>query len=213
MCVDLSSPKPIHLSVVYILAVIGDLNYSLLLVASVMYAVTLGATAAQAGWVGGAYGITYLITPALLGRLGNKIPRKWSLIIATLCQITFGCYYLFFIHTIIDLIIGQICFGVAYGFFWRSIEAFISENCNQDLKTHEKGMFNFCLSWSIGFMLGPTIAGYFSQLALRLGFMVVIIVYSIGFLLVLFGIPSRKNPFQAFGENKSPRNRTYSDFL
>ncbi len=46
-------------------------------------------------------------------------------------------------------------------------------------------------------MLGPTIAGYFSQLALRLGFMVVIIVYSIGFLLVLFGIPSRKNPFQA----------------
>ena len=46
-------------------------------------------------------------------------------------------------------------------------------------------------------MLGPTIAGYFSQLALRSGFMVVIIVYSIGFLLVLFGIPSRKNPFQA----------------
>ncbi|NMC05042.1 MAG: MFS transporter, partial [Candidatus Lokiarchaeota archaeon] len=51
------------------------------------------------------------------------------------------------------LVIGQVIVGLLYGFWWSSIEAYISENTTSE--DHQRKVNNFCISWSLGYMMGP----------------------------------------------------------
>src|SRR5271157_485285 len=193
----------------YILAVLGDLDYAILLVGCVLYGTQLGGSTAEIGLIGGAYGLTYLFMPAILGRLGDRIPRKTSLILAATCQIAVALYFLVYAHTVLDLIIGQLLLGVAMGFHWQSIEAFISEATGSSAKLHERGMSLFCISWSIGFMVGPLIAGIFSDYNVRDIFVFVLVTYAVDFCVAVFGIPSRPAGDKTI-DNESRAEKTIS---
>jgi len=195
---------------VYPLAIIGDLNLSLLQVLNILYGVILGASPLQSGLIGAGYGSTYVIMAALLGRLGDKMPRRHSILLALSFQIGVSLYYLFIASTIIHLIIGQVILGCAYGFFWPSIEAHISENTGNSDHLHQKAISNFCVSWSIGYMMGPLLAGIFSDYDVKLGFLVILCFYVIGIVFVLGLMSPQKfsNKELIAGEKKeSPSNR------
>lgn len=181
-----------NLKIIYFLSTIGDFCYSLLLTACIIHGTKIGGTQTETGWIGGGYGFTYLIAPTILGRLSDKIPRKASLLIASCGQILIAIYYLFFIDSIFQLILGQILLGTVYGFWWPSIEAYISEKTHNTPESHQRGMANFCIAWSIGYMSGPVVAGALSDYNDVYSFIIAIIVYSIGFILIVFGIPMQK---------------------
>lgn len=181
-----------NLNFIYFLAIIGDFVYSLLLTTCIIYGTKIGGSQTETGWIGAAYGFTYLLTPTLLGKLSDKIPRKASLLIASCGQILVAIYYLIFIDTIFQLILGQIFLGTVYGFWWPSIEAYISEKTHETPETHQRGMANFCIAWSIGYMLGPVVAGALSDYNIIYSLIIALIFYSIGFILIILGIPMQK---------------------
>ncbi|MGV9172218.1 MAG: MFS transporter [Promethearchaeia archaeon] len=177
----------------YLLAFLGDINLSMIQVLSVLYGVMLGASPSQNGFIGGGYGLSYLLMAAFLGRLGDKIKRKYSLILALSFQLVISLYYIFFASNIIQLILGQIALGCAYGFFWPSLEAYISENSSASPIVHQKAISSFCIAWSLGYTLGPFLAGVLSDITVVLGFSMIFILYLIAFSILLVFIPSGKD--------------------
>jgi MFS family permease len=183
------SMKNIRLFYVYLMSTLGDLSDSLLLVGCVLYATQLGASATDIGWIGGAYGLTYLFTPVVLGRIGDRIPRKISLLIATTGSFCIPVYLLLFTRSPLDLFLGRLILGILYGFHWPNIEAFISENMEHTDKGHRQGMTNFCIAWGIGYMTGPYLAAVLFDINIHAIFLCAIIFYAIEAGIVLFGIP------------------------
>ncbi|MHA1870628.1 MAG: MFS transporter [Promethearchaeota archaeon] len=183
--------KAHHLKMIslYALSLIGDLNYTIVLTGSIIYGQILGGSSSQTGVIGGAYGITYLIFSIVFGRLGDRIGRFKSILISLIGMIATASFYLYLAKTIIFLIIGQIIFGVFYGLYWPNIEAFISENSGVNISNHQRGMANFCVSWSIGFMLGPYIGGFFSDFNIFMAFEITLVIYMIALIIALIGLP------------------------
>ncbi len=181
---------------IYLPALLADLGFAILLVGGVLYGTKLGASISEVGWIGSAYGFSYLLMPGIIGRLGDKLSRKTSLIIAAASQISIASFFLFGAATIFDLILGQILLGIANGFHWPALEAYISEETGQSIKSHTRGMANFCISWSIGYSLGPLLAGFFSDYNVQDSFLLVVCIYAVNLCVVAFGLPpikGRKN--------------------
>ncbi|MFO8018315.1 MAG: MFS transporter [Promethearchaeia archaeon] len=200
----------------YILAFIGDLNLSMMQVLTILYGVILGAFPWQNGFIGGGYGLSYLIMAALLGRLGDKIKRKNSLLLALISQLLISLYYIFIASTIIELILGQIALGCAYGFFWPSLEAYISERSTESPVVHQKAISNFCIFWSIGYTLGPFLAGFLSDFNVEIGFIMIFLFYLTAFIILLLFIPSEKNNLNLLaksheGEIFDGKKKAFSD--
>jgi MFS family permease len=181
----------------FVLSILGDFGNSLLLVTSIAYGVTLTTDPLTVGLIGAAYGLTYLITPAILGWLGDRFPRKTSLIIASSGQTVIAVLLFIFANSPLILIMGQIGLGIVYGFFWPSIQAYISETSESrdatiSEQTHKKGILLFCVAWSIGYMIGPLVAGIFSQYFRSGAYITVIIVYIAELFLILINLPKIK---------------------
>lgn len=212
--------------VIYFLVFIGDLTLSMVIVISVLYGTNIGLTTIEVGLIGSAYGISYIVMPAILGRLSDKISRKISLTIATLGQMILMLFFIFIITQMRNVIffglfVGLLLYGIIYGFFYPSIEAYISENTEDSGKNHEIGISNFCISWSLGFAVGPLLAGFFSDYNVISGFILAFIFYSSSLILIFFKFPLIKpknnllynNKTNQFKESdKSEGNINYSHF-
>jgi MFS family permease len=180
------------LAPIYVLSTIGDLCDSMLLVGAVIYATILGASEVEIGWIGGAYGLAYFFMPAILGRLGDKISRKTSLIIATTSFLLIPFYFLLIAKTPLLLFVGRILVGIFYSFFWTAIEAYISEKTGLTEQSHRTGISNFCIAWGLGYWLGPFAAAWLSDTMIAAIFYFTLAMYSIGWLVVMIFIPNVK---------------------
>ncbi|TFG15153.1 MAG: MFS transporter [Promethearchaeota archaeon] len=212
--------KKQNLSLVYYIAFIGDLTLSTVIVGCILYATNIGLTTIEVGLIGGAYGFTYIVMPAVLGKISDNFSRKISLTIAVSGQMILMIYFLFIITQISDFIFfglffGLLLFGIMYGFFWPSIEAYISENTESSHREHEKGISNFCISWSFGYALGPLFAGFFSDFNILFVFIIAFLFYISSFCLIFFKLPYIKpkhknnatNNLSKSGENISSNNQ------
>ncbi|MHA1674868.1 MAG: MFS transporter [Promethearchaeota archaeon] len=191
-----------------ILSFIGDFSNSMLDVLYVFYAVSLGFSPGTIGWIASIYGITYLITPVIMGPIIDKLPRKTSLLIATIGQtmITLGYIAMIAIEppSIFYLILGgQVIRATAYAFFWPTIQVLYSEIAQGNHKQHERNISLFCISWSLGAGLGASFAGIFGEWILIGGFITVSVVYAVGLGLVLFGIPGNSKQNLVIGSTIS----------
>ena len=134
---------------------IGDLGGVSINVLAVLYSTKLGMSTVQVGLIGAAYGLTYLIMPALLGHIGDKIQRKTSLLLSTALQICLTVFLLFILLGITEnvffpLFLLLLFYGIVYGFYWPTIEAYISENAFHSVAFHRKAIALFCIFWSLG---------------------------------------------------------------
>ncbi|MHA1339278.1 MAG: MFS transporter [Promethearchaeota archaeon] len=176
------------LLICYFLSTIGDLNYSLLLTASVLYGSLLNATKTEIGLIGGAYGISYVIMTPLLGKFGDKTSRKLSIMIALFGQVLISIFLLFLAESVFNLILGQILLGILYAFYWPGIESIISELKHDSQDEHQKAMANFCIFWSIGYMSGPFLGGIFRDIQIKYAFIIALLTYLIELCIAFFGI-------------------------
>ena len=186
--------KKHNLRIIYPLAFIGDLASCMLIVLSVLYATTEGLSTIEVGLIGGAYGFAYIFMPFFLGRISDRFSRKISLLIASSAQMILTICFLFIIIKMTEFIffglfLGLFSYGIVYGFFWPSIEAYISEHTEYSSKEHEKGIANFCISWSLGYALGPLFAGIFSDFNIILAIILAFLLYSLSFCLIFFKLP------------------------
>jgi len=185
------------LRVVYLLSFIGDLTLSMLLVITILYGTKIGLSTIEVGLIGGSYGFAYIFMPFILGRFSDNISRKTSLMIAISGQMILALAFLFIITQTSDFIFYALflvlfLYGIVYGFFWPSIEAYVSENTEHSSKEHEKGIGNFCISWSIGFAIGPFLAGIFYDFNMVLALILAFTLYTSAFCLILFKMPKIK---------------------
>ncbi|MCF2140785.1 MAG: MFS transporter [Candidatus Lokiarchaeota archaeon] len=182
------------------LAWIGDFCNSMLDILFIFYAVQLGFEPGPIGLISSIYGIIYLITPALFGKLIDKLPHRQSLLIATSGQAGISIIYIFLINMtpapskiLFWILAGQAFRATAYAFYWPTIEVLYSETAHGDERKHERYISFFCIAWSLGAALGTSFAGIFGEWILISGFIITSIIYLIGFGIVYWGLSSRKS--------------------
>lgn len=182
--------KPRQLWILYGLSFIGDFTNSLFTTVTILYATLIGSTPLEVGWVGAAFGLTYLIAPIIIGRIVDKITRKQSLLIATSGQIIIALFYFLTPRTAIFFIIGHLLLGIIYGFFWPAVEARISDITEHSShpRAHEIGFFNFCVAWGIGYAIGPWVSGFLAKSLIDIAFLLGLGFYILGFLASLIGL-------------------------
>jgi MFS family permease len=113
-----------------------------------------------AGFAMGSFGLVYMISPSIGGKVSDRIGRKTSLLIATAAYIVVLILYPLS-KTPIDLIIIRALEGVVYGFIAPSIEGMVAELSPE---SQAVTLGNFSTSWSAGMIISPFLIGYVTGL-------------------------------------------------
>ena len=120
------------------------------------YTGELGGSGLLAGLAMGSFGLVYMISPSIGGKISDRIGRKTSLLIATVAYIAVLILYPLS-TTPIDLIIIRALEGVVYGFIAPSIEGMVAELSPE---SQAVTLGNFSTSWSAGMIISPFLIGY-----------------------------------------------------
>ncbi len=226
---------------VLILPFIGDFSNSVLNFLFVVIGVSYGFSPSQIGLILAAYGMTYVIMPALLGQISDKINHKISLIVSVAGQILLSVLLIFIISYFSSssssssspssspssrssiifycIFIEQLLRGMFYSFYWPVIQAYLSEMGEHSHKAHKESINNFCISWGLGMAIGPFFAGIFSEIEIIFGFWSVLISHIIALIIVLTtiqksrikNINSQKNGIS--NENEDDDDEIHSKIL
>jgi MFS family permease len=119
-----------------------------------------GSTGFLAGFAMGSFGLVYMISPSIGGKVSDRIGRKTSLLIATAAYIMVLVLYPLS-RTPIDLIIIRALEGIVYGFIAPSIEGMVAELSPE---SQAVTLGNFSTSWSAGMIISPFLIGYITGL-------------------------------------------------
>ncbi len=120
------------------------------------YTGELGGSGFLAGLAMGSFGLVYMLSPSIGGKISDRIGRKTSLLIASVAYI--GVLILYPLSsTPIHLIIIRALEGVVYGFIAPSIEGMVAELSPQ---SQSVTLGNFSTSWSAGMIISPFLIGY-----------------------------------------------------
>ncbi|MBD3188552.1 MFS transporter [Candidatus Bathyarchaeota archaeon] len=180
-----SSLFPLHLA-----SFLGDLLLSLMIVASVLVGTTLGLPGWQVGLLASAYGSSYLFAAIFMGYLSDKIGSKASMILATSGISATGVLMFLFPTNFFLIFIGELVVGILNGFYWPSIEALTSQLSIGD--AHRSGISKFCISWSLGYMLGPFLAPVLDDVFPAISFLLVSVISGINLLIATIFLPTEK---------------------
>ncbi|MBS7610346.1 MFS transporter [Candidatus Bathyarchaeota archaeon] len=108
----------------------------------------------EVGLIGGSMGFLYCFAPAIFGRASDALGRKILVVAALLFYSCLGILFPFARNTLELLILGVLT-GLSNSLLWPSLEALTVE-LGGDL---EGALRNYNLSWGLGAILGPSIAG------------------------------------------------------
>ena len=112
----------------------------------------LGGSGFEMGWAMGSFGIVYMVSPALGGRLSDRIGRRKSLLIATAAYILVLILYLNPFASPLYLIIIRALEGFVYGFIAPANQAMLAE-LTPEAECEVLG--NFSTAWSAGMIFSP----------------------------------------------------------
>jgi len=112
----------------------------------------LGGSGFEMGWAMGSFGIVYMVSPALGGRLSDRIGRRKSLLIATVAYILVLILYLNPFASPLYLIIIRALEGFVYGFIAPANQAMLAE-LTPEAECEVLG--NFSTAWSAGMIFSP----------------------------------------------------------
>ena len=154
----------------YFLSILGGIGIGLNSFSTSLYTTTLasyhGIGNAEASlWVGlvaTGFGLTYCVSPVLLGHISDKIGRRLALVIAMLGFAGTNIYIIAFASHPLHLVIANAFTGFFYGFYWSPIEAYLSEMTEGiSMKLHAKSLSIYLVCWSIGLTIGPFLGGIY----------------------------------------------------
>ncbi|MEX2717351.1 MAG: MFS transporter [Candidatus Sigynarchaeum springense] len=139
------------------------------------------------GMVATGFGITYCISPVILGHLSDRIGRRASLACAMLGFAATNVVVFFLAAAPIHLVVANVFTGLCYGLFWPPIEAYLSEMTEYiSQKLHARSLSIYLVCWSIGLTVGPFVGSVFDAAGgVRYGFVMLAAVAVIAMLLAL----------------------------
>jgi MFS family permease len=120
------------------------------------YTGELGGSGFLAGLAIGSFGLVYMFSPSIGGKISDRIGRKTSMLIATAAYIAVLILYPFS-STPMHLILIRALEGVVYGFIAPSIEGMVAELSPE---SQAVTLGNFSTSWSAGMIISPFLIGY-----------------------------------------------------
>lgn len=121
------------------------------------YVFRLGGTPLESGIAFGVFGFVYMFSPAIGGRLSDRVGRKKTLLVSTGAYIGVVLLYLLpFIGTV-HLIVIRTVEGFVFGFIAPTIEGMVAE-LESDSQVASLG--NFSTAWSASMILPPMIIAY-----------------------------------------------------
>jgi MFS family permease len=138
----------------YPIAFISQTGLSIFSLSIPIFAHELQASSLEVGLVGGSMGILYCFAPAIFGKASDALGRK-SLLVTAL--IIYSCLGIAFplSRSVFQLVILGTLLGLSNSLLWPSLEA-LTVDVGRDL---EMALRNYNLSWGLGIILGPSIAG------------------------------------------------------
>ncbi len=154
----LSEPRKRHVRIVaYSATFLSTFSLGITEIFASWYAGKLGATPFEMGLAMGSFGIVYMFSPAIGGKISDRIGRKKSLMIATGAYI---CLLLLYPQPFIiplHLILIRALEGLFFGLFNPTVEAMVAELCPG---SQAAVLGNFSTSWSAGMIMSPFVLAY-----------------------------------------------------
>lgn len=154
-----------------------------------LYIQSLGANKSQIGLVYSCGAASGMITAPFLGQLSDKIGRKKVLLLSMLL------FALVFLGYALSKKTGhlfpvQFAEGVAWAALGASAVALIADFVPGERRGKAMGIYNS--TWSLGWIIGPTIGGFLSdQIGFRLTFFISVLIITIGLGMGAFLLPKR----------------------
>ncbi|MHA1908362.1 MAG: MFS transporter, partial [Candidatus Thorarchaeota archaeon] len=154
----LSEPEKKRARIVgYVLTFLATFSLGTTEIFAPWYAGILGASPYEMGWAMGSFGIVYMISPIIGGKLSDRIGRKNSLLISTISYILILLLYPQPFIMPLHLILIRALEGLFFGFFYPSVEALVAELCPE---SQGAVLGNFSTSWSAGMIFSPALIAY-----------------------------------------------------
>ena len=123
------------------------------------YSTRMGGTPLESGLAFGIFGLVYMFSPAIGGRLSDDIGRKKTLLLSTGGYIIVILLYLLPFVSPWQLIIIRAIEGFVFGFVSPTIEGMVSE---LDPESQVATLGNFSTSWSASMIIPPMLIAYLS---------------------------------------------------
>jgi MFS family permease len=123
------------------------------------YSTQMGGTPLEAGLAFGIFGLVYMFSPAIGGRLSDRRGRKKTLILSTGGYIIVIILYLLPFVSPWQLIGIRAIEGFVFGFVAPTIEGMVSE---LETESEVATLGNFSTSWSASMILPPMVIAYLS---------------------------------------------------
>jgi len=121
-----------------------------------LYAQQLGASYFDLGIIGLAWSAPYIIMPAIIGALADKVGRRVFFLVGMAgCAHVSGLFLL--AHEVWHVTVIRVFNGIAYSFMWPIAEALIVNVTSSSERMKEMGRYSF--SWALGMLAGPFIGG------------------------------------------------------
>lgn len=121
------------------------------------YVFRLGGTPLESGIAFGIFGFVYMFSPAIGGRLSDRVGRKKTLLVSTAAYIGVILLYLLPSIQTIHLIAIRTVEGFVYGFIAPTIEGMVAE---LEPESQVATLGNFSTAWSASMILPPMIIAY-----------------------------------------------------
>jgi len=121
-----------------------------------LYAQQLGASYFDLGIIGLAWSAPYIILPAIIGALADKVGRRAFFLVGMAgCAHMSGLFLL--AHEVWHVTMIRAFNGIAYSFMWPISEALVVDITSSPERTRAMGRYSF--SWALGMLAGPFIGG------------------------------------------------------
>ncbi|MFW9786370.1 MAG: MFS transporter, partial [Candidatus Thorarchaeota archaeon] len=123
------------------------------------YSTRMGGTPLESGLAFGIFGLVYMFSPAIGGRLSDNIGRRRTLLLSTGGYIVVILLYLLPFVSPWQLVAIRAIEGFAFGFIAPTIEGMVSE---LEPESQVATLGNFSTSWSASMILPPMVIAYLS---------------------------------------------------
>ena len=121
-----------------------------------LYAQQLGASYLDLGIIGVAWSAPYIIMPAVIGALADRIGRRPFFLVGMAgCAHVSGLFLLAYEVWHVTMI--RAFNGIAYSFMWPIVEALVVDITSSLERIRAMGRYSF--SWALGMLAGPFIGG------------------------------------------------------
>lgn len=157
---------------------------------------SLGAAAADAGWLAFAFALAQFIAAPVMGSISDRFGRR-AVIIAAMAAFTVNYLLSAVAGSLLMLFVGRILSGIT-GASYVTAYSYVTDISAPDQRTQNFGLLGMAMG--VGFVIGPAVGGFAAQFGPRMPFVVAATLAAINMVAALVFLkeslpPDKRRPF------------------